>query len=433
MKLKNRKQAGILLGERLRSLSLRAPLILALPRGGVPVGYEIAKALGAPLDVLIVRKVGAPGHKEFGIGAITENNHYWLDPEAWNYAGDRALDVEQTLAEEREEVKRRIQLYRGNRALPPLKDRHVIVVDDGLATGVTARVACAYLKQQGAAEIILAVPVASPRTAAVMRSEVDQVICLEEPEQFYSVGQFYDEFHQLEDEEVLQLLKRTNKDNGGDMEGENVKVMAGHVELEGILTVPDNSRGIVIFAHGSDSSRLSPRNQRVAQALNRAGLATLLFDLLTAKEASDRRNVFDIPLLGERLEAATRWIRGLEKTYGLPVGFFGASTGAGAALWAAASLGKEVAAVVSRGGRPDLAENRLQDVSAPTLLLVGSRDTSVIQLNRLALKKLRDGKIVIIPGATHLFEEPGTMEEVEREATAWFISHFGKGAKHAVA
>ncbi|MGZ3659097.1 MAG: phosphoribosyltransferase family protein [Bdellovibrionota bacterium] len=415
------------------SLPLNDPLILALPRGGVPVALEIAKALEAPLDVLIVRKIGAPGHKELGIGAITENNHYWIDPRSMEYTGAHAVDVEQTLAEEREEVKRRIKLYREDRPLPRVKGRSVVVVDDGLATGVTARVACAYLKQQGAAEVILAVPVGSPRTAEVVRLEVDQLICLDEPDLFYSVGQFYEDFEQLEDEEVIELLKSAAKKGKGPVKSQNVIVTGGPVNLEGILRVPENARGIVIFAHGSDSSRFSPRNQQVAKGLNRAGIATLLFDLLTTDESLDRENVFNISLLGERLEAATRWVSKREDTAGLPIGYFGASTGGGAALWAAASLGTEVSAVVSRGGRPDLARERLKYVIAPTLLIVGGHDEPVIEMNRSALKLLKDGKLKIVPGATHLFEEPGALEQVESEAAEWFLAHFGKGAKNAVA
>jgi putative phosphoribosyl transferase len=207
------------------------------------------------------------------------------------------------------------------------------------------------------------------------------------------------------------------------------------VELEGALlpgslTAPNGARGLVIFAHGSGSSRLSPRNIEVAQWLNDRGCATLLFDLLTERESMDRRNVFDIPLLAERMVGATRWAQGRGGLAELPIGYFGASTGAAAALVAAAELRGAIAAVVSRGGRPDLAGDDLPLVTAPTLLLVGSRDEPVIEMNREAQAELRcENVLEIIARATHLFEEPGTLEEVARLAGDWFIRHFAAWAK----
>lgn len=202
-------------------------------------------------------------------------------------------------------------------------------------------------------------------------------------------------------------------------------IIVSPLGLEGTLGVPGTpAKGIVIFAHGSGSSRFSPRNTYVAKALRQAGLATLLFDLLTDPEAVDRANVFDIPLLAERLLAATDWTRGFEATRTLPVAYFGASTGAAAALVAAAALGGKIAAVVSRGGRPDLAGAALAEVRAPTLLIVGGDDTDVLALNRSALRRLRgEAKLEIVPGATHLFEEPGTLERVVELARAWFLGH----------
>ena len=204
-----------------------------------------------------------------------------------------------------------------------------------------------------------------------------------------------------------------------------VRITAGAVHLPGILAWPPGPSGMVLFVHGSGSGRLSPRNAAVAQQLRAAGLATLLFDLLTEMEAADRRNVFDIDLLGERLLAATVWLRGQPEASGLPIGYFGASTGAAAALKAAAVSPIEIAAVVSRGGRPDLAGDALPRVRAPTLLLVGAHDQQVLALNQAARARLTCfARLVVIPGATHLFEEPGTLEEAGRLAAAWFVGHF---------
>jgi dienelactone hydrolase len=211
---------------------------------------------------------------------------------------------------------------------------------------------------------------------------------------------------------------------------QSVHVISDHATLEGTLAIPANARGVVLFAHGSGSSRHSPRNRFVARTLQQAGLATLLIDLLTVdEEAIDVETAefrFDIGLLAQRLIGATEWLQKHPDTRSLRIGYFGASTGAAAALVAAAHFRDTAAAVVSRGGRPDLAKDALNQVRAPTLLIVGSRDLSVIELNRQALAQLHQAEermLEIVPGATHLFEEPGTLQEVARLATDWFIRH----------
>ena len=196
--------------------------------------------------------------------------------------------------------------------------------------------------------------------------------------------------------------------------------------LKGLLGVPVAAKGIVIFAHGSGSGRLSPRNNHVARGLREAGLGTLLIDLLTPAEEQDRANVFDIPLLASRLAGATEWVQLLPGLAALPIGYFGASTGAGAALLAASHADGRIAAIVSRGGRPDLAgAAALERVRAPTLLIVGSLDVPVIALNRTALQHLHaKSELVIVPGASHLFEEAHTLDQVIDLATRWFVRHF---------
>ena len=202
-----------------------------------------------------------------------------------------------------------------------------------------------------------------------------------------------------------------------------VHVHAGVTVLDGLLGVPAGADGLVVFAHGSGSSRLSPRNRYVADALHHARIGTLLFDLLTEAEAAERRKVFDVALLGERLRDATTWLRGQRVAAGLGIGYFGASTGAAAALIAAAD-DETVQAVVSRGGRPDLAVGALPAVRAPTLFIVGGYDEDVLELNRRAYAQLRcERRLEIVAGATHLFEEPGTLDRVVELATGWFARH----------
>ena len=209
-----------------------------------------------------------------------------------------------------------------------------------------------------------------------------------------------------------------------------VRIPSGRATLSGNLTIVDQAKALVLFAHGSGSSRHSPRNQFVAGTLNNAGLATLLFDLLTPEEESvdlyTREHRFDIGLLAERLVHATKWAKEQEQTRDLRISYFGSSTGGAAALVAAAELPNEVAAVVSRGGRPDLAGEVLPKVKAPTLLIVGGEDHVVIELNEQARAQMKcECKIDIVPGATHLFEEPGALEKVSKLASDWFVSHLG--------
>ena len=205
------------------------------------------------------------------------------------------------------------------------------------------------------------------------------------------------------------------------------KIPVNGVEIEGALVVPPAARGIVLFAHGSGSSRHSPRNNFVAETLRAAGIGTLLMDLLTQREDAVYQTRFDIDLLSWRLERATQWLMEEPRVQPLDIGYFGASTGAAAALNAAATFGSSIGAVVSRGGRPDLAMAALGSVQAPTLLIVGALDDVVIELNRKAYEKLKAEKhLAIVPGATHLFEEPGTLQEVARLAAAWFRRQLGK-------
>jgi putative phosphoribosyl transferase len=209
----------------------------------------------------------------------------------------------------------------------------------------------------------------------------------------------------------------------------SAEVAIGPRKLEGVLSSPQQPVGAILFAHGSGSSRFSPRNKFVADQLRSKGFASLLFDLLSEGEAKDRRNVFDIDLLGARVEEAIAWLSKAEELHDLPIGLFGASTGAAAALVAAALRPARVAAVVSRGGRPDLAGPALTQVKAPTLLIVGGADYDVIELNRQAMRHLRgEARLDVIPGATHLFEEPGALEQVVDHAAAWFREHMRKGA-----
>lgn len=427
-----RPEAGVQLGERLAAMALERPVVLALPRGGVPVAAEVARILRAPLDLLLVRKIGAPGNPEVALAAIVEgeNAQVVVNEDIMRMSGADVDYLESAYAEQLAELERRRKRYLGDRPRVNPAGRTAIVVDDGLATGATMKAALSALKRNEVARIVVALPVAPVGALEELADLADDIVCLHPAREFRGVGGFYRDFHQLSDEETIALLRQSWEaqapipapDKPGPGAARRVEIPP--LGLVGDLVVPKSPVGMVLFAHGSGSSRLSPRNKRVASKLNEQGFATLLFDLLTPGEGEDRRNVFDIPLLAERIVEACMWVASEPDVGDLPIGIFGASTGAGAALVAAAELKGRVAAVVSRGGRPDLARGSLPQVTAPTLLIVGGRDVEVLNLNRQAFEALTCKKdLKVVDGAGHLFEEAGTLDIAIGHAADWFRSH----------
>jgi predicted phosphoribosyltransferase/dienelactone hydrolase len=435
MEFDDRRDAGRRLASQLTQLAGERPVVVALPRGGVPVAFEIARRLAAPLDILAVRKIGAPANPEFAVGALAEDGTAIVNAAVARRVGMTPALLDETIEREGAELRRRVERYRDGREPVDVRGRTVIVVDDGIATGLTDLAAVRALRARGAQRIIVAVPVGPAESIAAVGEEADEVVCHTVPRDFVGVGRWYRDFSPVADEEVVALLTRAPAPPG-DAEGpggaQQVAIEVDGVVLAGDLGLAPEPSGLVIFAHGGGSSRLSPRNHAVAATLADAGLATLLFDLLTETESDRREPLFDIPLLAARLEGVTRWARSHPSTRDLPIGYFGASTGAAAALRAAAAAPDAVGAVVSRGGRPDLATERLPFVRAATLLLVGSLDTTVLALNRRAAHSLDCvHQLIVVDGADHLFTQPGALEEVALLAAGWFGEHLS--ARAAVA
>lgn len=430
MRFRDRRDAGRRLTERLTPLAGDHPLVIALPRGGVPVAAEIAVALAAPLDVLIVRKLGHPQQPELGLGAIAEGGCTVLNQRLITSAGVTTAALDEVAEAEQRELRRRVRRYRGDRPRVPVAGRTIVLVDDGLATGFTARAAIEVLRQEGAHSVVVAVPVAPAETVTELRRLADAVVCLETPEGFRAIGEWYDDFEPVPDDEVARLLAATGAPTAPatiDLRhGESrVEVPAGSVRLPGTLAIPNHATAVVLFAHGSGSNRHSPRNRAMADRLHQAGIATLLFDLVAADE--DTVEV-GLPLLAARLVEVTGWCRDA----GLPphVGYVGSSSGAAVALLAAAELGTEIGAVVSRGGRPDLAEGRLCAVRAATLLIVGSHDHDGLAANRRAAARLGrcEHRVAVVPGASHLFEEPGALDAAADLALEWLAVYLRPAA-----
>ena len=431
----DRQDAGRQLATRLAHLGAESPVVLGLPRGGVPVAFEVAAALHAPLDIILVRKLGVPFQPELGMGAIGEGGALVLNQRVLAQVDVTDAELRAVEGRERAELVRRARRFRGDRPPVALQDRTAIIVDDGIATGGTMRAAIEVARARGVRRVVVAVPVAAVDSLAAIAHLADETVSIMTPPDLWAVGAWYDDFGQTTDDEVVDLLARgssalalapTDPDQLArrPIEEDVLVTLADGTQLPGRLSVPVGAAGVVVFAHGSGSSRFSPRNRAVAVTLNRAGLATVLFDLLTTAEADQRELVFDVPLLAARLAEVTTWTRARSALDGLKVGYFGASTGAAAALWATTLPGGEVDAIVSRGGRPDLAAPRLARVRAPTLLVVGSRDHTVLRLNQDAASRLTaPHALEVVPGATHLFEEPGTLDAVIDLARDWFVTH----------
>lgn len=419
----DRIDAAAQLAPRLAHLRATRPLVLAIPRGAVPMGRELARLLGADFDVVMVRKLGAPGNPEFAVGAVDEAGHAWIAPHAAAAGADPDY-LAAVIAAERATMRDRRHRWTPGRGPADPAGRTVVVVDDGLATGATMRVALDALRRQGPQRLVCAVPVAAADSLPAVRGHCDEVVCLHAPRDFHAVGTWYERFDPVDDDEVGDCLAAPPRaPDGPDAAApEAVRILLADAVLDADLVRPAAARGLVLFAHGSGSSRRSPRNRQVAAVLNARGFATLLADLLTPDEDRLTNHRFDIGLLSRRLGGAAAWARAQPALRDLPLGLFGASTGAAAAIELAAGEPHAIAAVVSRGGRPDLASpHALADLRAPTLLLVGGADAEVLAINRAAHAAMAaQVELRVVPGASHLFEEPGALDAVAASAAEWF-------------
>jgi len=454
MLFRDRYDAGRQLAAEVLQRGYEDAVVLGLPRGGIPVAAKVAEALGLPLDVLMVAKLGLPTQPEFALGAIGEDGVRVIDTSTCEAYGISNAELVRVDAEKRLELNRKARLYRRGSPAIPLQGHTAILVDDGVATGSTAAAASLVARKLGARQVVLAVPVGSPHAIQELRSQLDEVICLRTPEQFRAVGQWYVDFAATPDEQVVDLLQRQRRllegsqDSARQVDPEpeaaglsiglgvevpvwrsqvdrEVEISVNSARLAGHLSVPEHPLGVVLFAQGSGNSGHRDRNRAVAAVLNQAGIATLILDLLRPEEQKVRANEFDLPLLGKRLLLASEWLEEQPQTIGLDLGYFGVSTGAGAALWAAADHSARVTAVVSLGGRPDLAGWRLRDVRSSTLMIVGSHDPHALQLNGAAAERLQcEFDCALVPGASHMFEEAGTLEVAAGLARDWFVEHF---------
>lgn len=422
----DRSEAGRRLAERVRPHAVNDPIVLALPRGGVPVGAELAGRLTADFDVLVIRKIGLPGHPETGVGAISEDGHVLYDDLALARMRVPRQALSDTVASERGELDRRRRVYRGERPSPRIAGRDCVVVDDGVATGGTARAALRMVRQAGPARLVLAVPVAAPEALEALREEADALVVLTAPDNFRAVGEWYRDFDQLSDGHVISILSERERLHRGPDVARAVRIRAGQVYLDGDLTMPTALRGVVVMAFGQGQG--DPRWRATASALQRAGYATLLLDLLTEEEqgpdGGGDGGELDTRVLGERLSAAVTWLRRATDAASEPLGVMGSGAAAPAALVTAAERPQDVASVVVHGGRVDHAEPSLAAVRAPTLVLLESGDSFVRELGEWTRGRLGGpSELRVVSGAEQLLRGDLGWRQVAVETLDWFDRH----------
>ncbi|MGE0442146.1 MAG: phosphoribosyltransferase family protein [Gemmatimonadales bacterium] len=438
MTFRNRHAAGEALADLLGPYANRPDvLVLGMARGGVAVAAPVARRLGVPLEAFVARKLGVPGVEEVAFGALAEGSATPVMDAVQRFLGLPRRVMATVLVRERSELARRIRCYRDDRPLPDLAGLTVILVDDGLASGATLRAAAAALRPRRPARLIAAVPVASRDGSLEVATAFDGLVAVTTPDPFTTVAAAYEEFSPTTDIQVRVLLGRgpgparpSTPAEAADGEREiAIPVDGSGNTLAGDLGGREAPRGLVVFAHGGGSSRGSYRNRYLAARLRLAGWATLRVDLLTPDERrADGETAamrFDIDLISRRLLTAVRWCRAEELAGAERLVLFGASTGAAAAMAVAAQVPNAVFAVVSRGGRVDLAGTHLRRVRAAALLIVGEADTETWRANREAARRMpAPPRLRVVRGAGHTFEESGALGQVGELAASWLGRHY---------
>ena len=413
----DREHAGRQLARSLMRFRSDDPIVVALARNGVAVGLQVASRLGAELDAVVAIPLTDPDRPEIVIGAVGEGGVSVVDRALCQRRGITPVEIDHSVHRASMHVRRQAMTIRSGAPLREVAGRTVLIVDDGMVTGARVSAVISLMRRSEASRVIVAVPVGARAAVENLQVVADEVICPATVPDLHSIEDYYEEHGAVTDAAIAEMLRvSAHRDIALEVPDPHHRSWA----LRGSLGIPRGARGLVIFAHGSGSSRLSPRNQQVAESLNKAGFATLLFDLLTEDEAASRNLVFDIDYLSQRLLAVLDWCATDDDLRDLPVALFGASTGAAAALTAASQRPDQVRAVVSRGGRPDLAGAVLSRVESPTLLIVGGADPEVLRLNEEARRRIHgQARLEVVPGATHLFEEPGALERVGLLASSW--------------
>ncbi|MDA2815072.1 phosphoribosyltransferase family protein [Nocardiopsis sp. RSe5-2] len=416
----DRSAAGRGLAERVRPLVRTDPVVLALPPGGVPVGAELARALDLPLDVLVVRRLNLQGDARAPVGAVTEGGGVFFDDSELARRHVSRDVLSRAVRSERQELDRLLKAYRGGRPGAPLAGRDVVIVDEGVTTGATARAAVRAARRHHPARVCLAVPVASQAAVAALRGEADEIVVLTAPDNFQAVGEWYRDYERPTEADIAALLEDRAD---GRPTGRPVRVTAGGVGLDGDFTVPETVRGAAVMALGH--GRAHAQQRAAADALHDAGYALLALDLFTPEEWESAQGAPDVgpDELGERLARAVEWLRSASGARG-GVGIFGAGAAAPAAPVAAARMPGEVGALAVLGGRIDLAGDELPQVRVPALVMVPGGESFVWELSEWAAGRM-SGPVELraAPGAEQLLGGTAEGRLAGEAAAEWFDRH----------
>ena len=418
MYFRDRKDAGEQLAAVLKQKGYVDAVVLGIPRGGLPVAAEVARVLGGTLAVVVARKLGAPGNPELAIGATTASGVAYINTGVAIAVGASQAYIDAEKQRQVQEAQRREELFDGHRR-PNLKDRTVIVVDDGVATGATAIAAIRAMKAAGAKRVVIAVPVGPPEMIDLLGKEADEVVCLDSDPGFWAVGQYYDDFSQVSDEDVRALLD-AYKPRPAAPDPVHVTIKRNNVTLAGILATPTGKGPfpLVIFVHGLGSGKDSPRNVTIATHLVDAGIATLLFDLSGHGESS--RDPHDgVEAYAADLQAAFAWATTAPEVKNDAIGIAGSSLGATVAVLALAESRVKPRTMVLRA--PPVEAEDFRRINVPSLVLIGSLDPlrTSVEWGVIACPKLT---LSIVEGASHLFEEPGTLGQALSRTVDWFVA-----------
>lgn len=412
---RDRVDAGRQLAAALAERGYERPVVLGIPRGGLPVAAEVARALHGQLGVVVARKLRAPAQPELAIGAVTADGAAWVNTQLARDTGADDRYLEREMAHQVAEARHREELFDGHRR-PPVEGRVVIIVDDGLATGATARAAARSMRASGAAKVVLAVPVAPPESVRELAAEVDEVVCPRVEMDFWAIGQFYDAFPQVPDEEVKAILDRF----GSEVETREARVRRDGIELAARLRLPGGQTPYVTFVHGLGSSKDSPRNVVIAERLVDEGIAALLFDLSGHGESGGRPG--SIEQYVDDLVAVESWARSQVELRDAPHAIAGSSLGAVVALRGVLEGRVTADALVLRSA--PISPEEYQGLTVPALLLVGSHDPLVAEA-REGARRCPAIDLRIVQGAGHLFEEEGTLEDATGITVEWLSRTLG--------
>lgn len=412
---RDRVDAGRQLVAALAERGYERPVVLGIPRGGLPVAAEVARALHGQLGVVVARKLRAPAQPELAIGAVTADGAAWVNTQLARDTGADDRYLEREMAHQVAEARHREELFDGHRR-PPVEGRVVIIVDDGLATGATARAAARSMRASGAAKVVLAVPVAPPESVRELAAEVDEVVCPRVEMDFWAIGQFYDAFPQVPDEEVKAILDRF----GSEVETREARVRRDGIELAARLRLPGGKTPYVTFVHGLGSSKDSPRNVVIAERLVDEGIAALLFDLGGHGESGGRPG--SIEQYVDDLVAVESWARSQVELRDAPHAIAGSSLGAVVALRGVLEGRVTADALVLRSA--PISPEEYQGLTVPALLLVGSHDPLVAEA-REGARRCPAIDLRIVQGAGHLFEEEGTLEDATGITVEWLSRTLG--------